>query len=65
MIYDSRKKGQALIEVLVGLSVAGILISAATVAIVAILRKTDAASAEAALAAVGGSVRQAIGEGKK
>ncbi|MEK7574330.1 MAG: hypothetical protein AAB514_02245 [Patescibacteria group bacterium] len=40
MIYDSRKKGQALIEVLVGLSVAGILISAATVAIVAILRSS-------------------------
>jgi N-acetylmuramic acid 6-phosphate etherase len=33
-------------------------------AIVAILRKTDAAGARAALAAVGGSVRQAIGEGE-
>ena len=35
------------------------------VAIVAILRKTDVAAAQAALDQVNGSVRQAIGEGKK
>ncbi|MBI2813368.1 MAG: N-acetylmuramic acid 6-phosphate etherase [Opitutae bacterium] len=35
------------------------------VAIVALLRKTDAAAASAALAAAGGSVRQAVGEGRK
>jgi N-acetylmuramic acid 6-phosphate etherase len=35
------------------------------VAIVALLKKTDTAGAEAALAAVGGSIRQAIGEGRK
>ncbi len=35
------------------------------VAIVALLKKTDTAGAEAALAASGGSVRQAVGEGRK
>ena len=35
------------------------------VAIVALLKKTDTAGAEAALAAAGGSIRQAIGEGRK
>ncbi|MEK7624591.1 MAG: type II secretion system protein [Patescibacteria group bacterium] len=38
MIQDSRKNGQALIEVIIGLFIAGILISAATAAIVSVLR---------------------------
>jgi Tfp pilus assembly protein PilV len=38
MNHESRKKGQALIEILIGLFVAGILISAATAAVVMALR---------------------------
>ena len=38
MNQESRKKGQALIEILIGLAVAGTLIGAATTALVAILR---------------------------
>lgn len=38
MIQDSKKGGQALIEVIIGLFVAGILISAATASIVSVLR---------------------------